>query len=188
MTSGAVASQKNSWQQEVASFLQRSLCRPVVDNPFLISNSEEVAIWLLGPGMHEGWACFLDVQYLYSTIPQGHLCCAMREHFENCGLMRSLMGPGSMWEICCAYWYLTFSVTACVLWEEDISTKQSSLHRFLHGSCTNWNLLDVRGRDGWSFLGLAICPSRSFVCECYFLLSFYGARAYQETILWCCKG
>lgn len=48
----AIVSKKNSWQREVAKYLQRSLSRLVVDDPFLIKKSEQLTVWLQGTELY----------------------------------------------------------------------------------------------------------------------------------------
>ncbi|XP_049273296.1 uncharacterized protein LOC125759085 [Rhipicephalus sanguineus] len=80
-----IVSESNTWQKQLASFLQEKLRILPINDPFRVKNSEEV-IHFLTEHSHQGHLAFsIDIKDLYYSIPHDYLMTSVSECLDRHG-------------------------------------------------------------------------------------------------------
>lgn len=80
-----IVSESNTWQKQLASFLQEKLRILPINDPFRVKNSEEV-IHFLTEHSHQGHLAFsIDIKDLYYSIPHDDLMTSVSECLDRHG-------------------------------------------------------------------------------------------------------
>ncbi|MDD9361451.1 MAG: reverse transcriptase domain-containing protein, partial [Anaplasma sp.] len=80
-----IVTEKGSWQANMSRFLQRHLSNLQLNDPFLVSNSEELVQYLQQNNTTVQYGFSLDVEDLFYSIPHIKLFTAVKESIEDNG-------------------------------------------------------------------------------------------------------
>ncbi|XP_042144719.1 uncharacterized protein LOC121834881, partial [Ixodes scapularis] len=81
----AIVTQKSSWQVHVSSFLQRHLSSLMLDDPFVVRNSEALVNYLREDNPGSCQLVSFDVEDLFYAIPHSELMQAVEECIDTFG-------------------------------------------------------------------------------------------------------
>lgn len=81
-----IVSERDTWQREISSFLQKCLRNLVIQDPFVVKNSGDVVSFLQGSSSL-GYAVSFDIENLFFSIPHEDLFCAVRSCIDENGVV-----------------------------------------------------------------------------------------------------